>query len=305
MKKELNTYIIEGGVGKCAAFTALIPKLKEKDGQAIQIYTPYVDIFGGNPDVKMAYDSSTIPMNDPRLQASSNFFYCEPYKSNFQFGREHLIESYCKLFNIKFDVKMRPKLFTSHLEVRAKEWLSKNKITGKYLLIQFTGGQTPINWKPTNPYGNMNPGRIYPAFLAQQLINKIKEEDKDLTIIDCTLPNEQFYLNTIKCEESFAVIHELLKGAISFIGIDSCLNHFSASTGTVGVVIWGPTKWTQFGYSHNKNLHFHMKDKWNDDKFLESDPRNVMVDPEIVFQAYKIRNKLNKYQTKEAACAIE
>jgi hypothetical protein len=45
MKKELNTYIIEGGVGKCAAFTALIPKLKEKDGQAIQIYTPYVDIF--------------------------------------------------------------------------------------------------------------------------------------------------------------------------------------------------------------------------------------------------------------------
>ena len=46
----------------------------------------------------------------------------------------------------------------------------------------------------------MNPGRIYPAFLAQQLINKIKEDDKDLTIIDCTLPNEQFYLNTIITE---------------------------------------------------------------------------------------------------------
>jgi hypothetical protein len=26
----LNTYVVEGGVGKCTAFSALIPKLKEK-----------------------------------------------------------------------------------------------------------------------------------------------------------------------------------------------------------------------------------------------------------------------------------
>ena len=26
----LNTYVVEGGVGKCATFSALIPKLKEK-----------------------------------------------------------------------------------------------------------------------------------------------------------------------------------------------------------------------------------------------------------------------------------
>lgn len=26
----LNTYVIEGGVGKCTSFTALIPKLAEK-----------------------------------------------------------------------------------------------------------------------------------------------------------------------------------------------------------------------------------------------------------------------------------
>jgi hypothetical protein len=25
----LNTYVVEGGVGKCTAFSALIPKLKE------------------------------------------------------------------------------------------------------------------------------------------------------------------------------------------------------------------------------------------------------------------------------------
>ena len=33
----LNTYVVEGGVGKCTAFTALLPKLKEKS--EVQIYT--------------------------------------------------------------------------------------------------------------------------------------------------------------------------------------------------------------------------------------------------------------------------
>jgi hypothetical protein len=37
-------------------------------------------------------------------------------------------------------------------------------------------------------------------FLAQQVINLLKEEYKDATIIDCTLPNEPAYMNTIKCD---------------------------------------------------------------------------------------------------------
>ena len=46
----LNTYVVEGGVGKCASFTALIPKLKEKS--EVQIYTPYIGCFANNPNVK-------------------------------------------------------------------------------------------------------------------------------------------------------------------------------------------------------------------------------------------------------------
>jgi len=39
----LNTYVVEGGVGKCTTFSALIPKLKEKAD--VQIYTPYKECF--------------------------------------------------------------------------------------------------------------------------------------------------------------------------------------------------------------------------------------------------------------------
>jgi hypothetical protein len=45
-----------------------------------------------------------------------------------------------------------------------------------------------------------------------------------------------------------------------------------------------------------------MKDKWDNTKFTDTDPRNVMVDPEIVFNAYVNRGKLVKNQTPEPFC---
>jgi len=301
----LNTYVIEGGIGKCTAFTALIPKLKEKNKSPIQVYTPYLDCFGGNPDVKMAYDEGSIPITDPRIKESDNILYCEPYKSNFQKGSQHIIESYCQHFDVEYTSDMKPKLYTDHLKPRVKEWLEKNKVEGKYVIVQFTGGQTPLGFNPQNQYNNINPGRIYPMFMAQTVINLIKQKYPDLTIIDFSLPNEPSYQNAIKCEEHWAVVHEMLKDSEGFISVDSCLNHFSASTEKSGVVIWGPTRWTQFGYSHNKNLHFHMKNKWDESKFNDSDPRNIMVDPEVVFNAYEKRDTLSKNQTKSVYCSSE
>lgn len=282
----LNTYVIEGGIGKCTAFTALIPKLAEKAGESIQIYTPYIDCFAFNPDVVMAYEQS-LPITDPRIMASDNIFYCEPYKSNFVFGKQHLIESYCELFGIEYSSTMVPKLYTTHLKDRADQWLKKNGVTDKYIMVQFSGGQTPVGWSQDNQYASHNPGRNYPPYLAQHVINILRAEYPNTAIIDCTLPNEPGYAETIKCDEHWAVIHEMLKSAEGFIGIDSSLQHFSASVGKSGVVLWGSTRWTQFGYSHNTNLHFHMKDEWNENIFNDSDPRNIMIDPTDVFTAYK------------------
>ena len=292
----LNTYVVEGGVGKCTAFTALIPKLKQKSD--IQIYTPYIDCFANNLDVKLAFEQ-TIPLQDPRIMASDNIYYCEPYKSNFQFGKQHLIESYCEHHGVKYDKSMRPKLYTDKHKASVTKWLGDNNI-GKYILIQLSGGQSKWNYADGVQYQNINPNRNYQPFFAQQLIKMLLEEYKDTTIINCVLPNEPHYQGTIRCDLHWAQIHEMLKGAEGFISIDSCLQHFSASTGTPGVVIWGSTRWTQFGYSHNKNLHFHMGNKWNESKFIDSDPRNNMVEPKIVIDNFK---KLDK--NKPVACATD
>ena len=292
----LNTYVVEGGVGKCVAFTSLISKLKKKS--EVQIYTPYIDCFARNPDVKMAFES-TLPLKDPRIMVSDNIYYSEPYKSNFQFGKQHLIESYCELHNVEFDKSMKPKIYTDRHKDSVKEWLDKNEIK-KYILIQFSGGQPKWNYADGVQYQNINPNRNYQPYLAQQVVNMLLEEYKDTTIINCVLPNEPHYQGTIRCDLHWSQIHEMLKGSEGFISIDSCLNHFSASAEKHGVVIWGSTRWTQFGYSHNKNLQFHMKDDWDETKYVESDPRNVMVEPKLIIDSFK---KLDK--NKPVACATK
>jgi ADP-heptose:LPS heptosyltransferase len=231
--------------------------------------------------------------------ASDNIYYCEPYKSNFQFGKQHIIESYCEHHGVKYDKSMRPKLYTDKYKASVTKWLGDNNI-GKYILIQLSGGQSKWNYGTNVQYQNINPNRNYQPFLGQQLVNMLLEEYKDTTIINCVLPNEPHYQGTIRCDLHWAQIHEMLKGAEGFVSIDSCLQHFSASTKTHGVVIWGSTKWTQFGYSHNKNLHFYMKDKWDEAKFIDSDPRNNMVEPKIVIDNFK---KLDK--NKPVACATD
>jgi len=283
----LNTYVVEGGVGKCTAFTALIPKLRKKS--EVQVYTPYIDCFANNPDVKLVLEE-TLPLQDPRIMASDNIYYCEPYKSNFQFGKQHLIESYCEHHGVKYDKSMLPKLYTEQHKESVDKWLADNKIE-KYIMIQFSGGQPKWNYGENVQYTNINPNRNYQPYLAQQLINMLQEEYKDTTIINCVLPNEPHYLGTIRCDLHWAQIHEMLKGAETFVAIDSCLNHFSPSANKKGVVIWGSTRWTQFGYDQNINLQFHMQDKWDETKFNDSDPRNNMVEPRLIIDNLK---KLDK-----------
>lgn len=292
----MNTYIVEGGIGKCTSFTALIPKLAEKS--PVQIYTPYIDCFANNPNVKLVLEES-LPLNDERIMASDNIFYSEPYKSNFQFGIQHLIESYCELHGVEFEETMTPKLFTSHHAEDVKKWKDQHNID-KYILVQLSGGQSPIMFNQGIGYNNNNPNRNYPPYLAQQLINLLKEEYPNHAIIDCTLPNEPMYANALKSDLHWVQNHELMKDAEGFISIDSCLNHFSASTEKHGVVLWGSTRWTQFGYSHNVNLQFHMANKWQENRYNESDPRNIMIEPKLIIEEFK-----NLDKTKPVACATE
>jgi hypothetical protein len=181
---------------------------------------------------------------------------------------------------------MLPKLYTDQHKASVTKWLGDNNI-GKYIMIQFSGGQAKWNYGDNVQYTNINPNRNYQPYLAQQVVNMLREEYKDTTIINCVLPNEPHYQGTIRCDLHWTHLHEMMKDASGFVAIDSCLNHFSPSVNKQGVVIWGSTRWTQFGYEQNTNLQFHMSDEWNETKFNDSDPRNNMVEPRLIIDEYK------------------
>ena len=250
----MNTYIIEGGIGKQVAFTAIIDALVKKDKEKIQVHSPYVDIFGGNTNVKFALDANSIHLQDKRILDSQNICYCEPYKANFIKCEYHIIQSYCKLFGVKYDEKMRPRMYTDHYKEGAK------KIAGDddFIVVQFSGGQAPAGFNPGNPYNSNDPSRNYHPFLAQKVIDRIKEKYEDLKILNFSLPNEPKYEGTEQPDlMPFAQWHEILKlpNCKGFISVDSCLNHFARSAGRKGVVIWGGTRWPQFGYKQNININ--------------------------------------------------
>jgi len=278
----LNTYVVEGGIGKCTAFTALVPRLAEKAGEPIQVYTPYFDLFAGNPHVCQVFDQGSIPYSDSRVQRSDDIIFCEPYKSNFLKGQQHLIESYAELLGVDYAEDL-PCLYTDHLKGHADKALSELNLD-KFIIVQFTGGQTPINFNESNGYTSIDANRNYPFFLAQKLVHLLQEEFPDTAILNYSLPNEPNYEGAIKPQLPYAVWHEVLKKADGFISIDSCLQHFSASAKTPGVVLWGSTRWSQLGYQQNKNLTFHMEDPAS---FNPLDPRNIMIDPSKIVEVYK------------------
>ena len=283
----MNTYIIEGGIGKQVAFTAIINALVKKDKEKIQVHSPYVDVFGGNLNVKFALDANTIPQHDKRILDSQNICYCEPYKSNFIKGEIHIIQSYCKLFGVKYDEKMRQKMFTDHYKDPAK----KTAGDSDFIVVQFSGGQAPAGFNQQNVYVSNDPTRNYHLHLAQKVIDMIRKEHEDLKIINFSLPNEPTYKETERPDLiPFAQWHEILKmpNCKGFISVDSCLNHFARSAGRKGVVIWGGTRWPSFGYKQNKNINYWFRDGgWDEEKFEPQDPRNVLVEPEFVFEQFQ------------------
>lgn len=279
-----DLYMIEGGLGKNAAFTALTPELVKKSGDKIFIAASFQEVFIGNSDVKGTTSIQVAFGGDSRLKDVRNIYNAEPYKSNFLHGKISLIEGFCNVLDIPYRPDMLPKLYTHSVANKAEAFLKSKDITGPYVLTQFTGGQAAVNGQIQQQYQSVNPGRNYPLIFAKRVVEKLIRSG--VTVLDCTLPNEPTYEGAVKCSEHWSVIHELMKGAQGFIGIDSYLNHFSGSAGIEGVVIWGNTSARQFGYQHNYNLQYHMPYGWEQAKFDAEDPRNIMVDPDLVADVY-------------------
>jgi len=144
-------------------------------------------------------------------------------------------------------------------ERREKELEKDIMKLGKFILVQFTGGQSV---KIEN-YDLENAGRNYNQ--GQEVVNLLREALPGVNIIVFGHNNEQEPLLNTMAFNNFGGNPKfvdkidfmiLAKYCVSFISIDSALQHMCAnkSFNKKGVVLWGTSKPEMFGYENNTNI---------------------------------------------------
>jgi hypothetical protein len=308
----MNIYLVEGGIGKHVMFSALIPQLA-KDEKII-VVSGYSDIFEYHPLVEVSVPYDLPGFYDKYIKdTKNNIFHSEPYYSNYIKGDRHMIESWCHLYNLGYDEQIIPELYTMEdFEKEAKKFSEEN---GKFIIVQFSGSQSPLNFDVTPYHANNRFGQIkdYPRVLAQKLINNIKIRWPHIKILNFALPNEEHFRleNCVSIEAPYFFYNSLLQYCESFIAIDSSLQHFSGNRflKKKGVVLWGATGPSQLGYSKNNNITNSKDDThpmrpltrpvgdiFNEDgSFWEnSDIQCLDLEPEVIIRELELTMKFNK-----------
>lgn len=284
---------VQGGTGLNICLASIITAIKETypDEYKFYVCSPYWDIFESCPAVDGVYKPQELrdlvydaKANDgviitQRLYDTNSFIYkLATYET-----------AWCDLFGISLpfieDENGQGMSVTSKLDPLPKfPYLAqqvadvKKHLKGKkFIITQFTGGQSPLVQVPADKngqpdwskviynYDNEPLKRHYPTEKAQEFINLFKQEHPDVEVIAYQLPNEPSYEGTFKFTMPYLTYYLLAKDkdCIGAVTIDSSLQHLIAGV-TKNVVIWahsinasndGATIYQNpFGYNYNRNI---------------------------------------------------
>lgn len=250
----MDIHVVEGGVGRHIFFSALIPKLAEKE--KIIVMSSYPDIFESNPHVYRSLGRNTqYAWSDFVMKPENRVIFFDPYFTNEFIKKEtHVIESYAKGLGIEYSDDMLPQLFIpQNFKKDAERFKADHK---DFIIVQFSSGQSPYAVDERAPFMWNGFARDYPREKAQELINLIHEEYPGLKILNFSFINEATYglKHTFSIKAPYLFYAALLEQSKGFIGINSCLTHMAAAMGTPGVVLWGATGPEQWGYKTHINV---------------------------------------------------
>lgn len=305
----MNIYTVQGGIGKHVMFSALIEKLSEKDGDKIIVVSAYPDLFKYHPRVEVSANFHEAGFYDKYIKGTDNNIIArEPYLSNYIKGEMHFIEALAELLEVEYDNDL-PDIYIDNFAIEESQRFVEN--FPDFVVTQFSGGQSPINFDANRPFMQMGQLKDYPRDLAQDVVNMIKKENPDYTILNYALPNEATYNleNTIHIESPYLFYIGLLQYCKTYIAIDSSLQHFAANryNKNQGIVMWGSTDPKCLGYQKNVNVTMTnehtmrplcntMGDVFNEDQssWKHPDLKCMEFDPSLVLDPFDNCIKNNK-----------
>ena len=243
--EKLPTFRVKGGLGKHIVFSALLPAIKAKYGR-INIINAYPEVFLNNPDIQFIAGIEEYEQNKPHFaRGISTIHAYEPYDTEFTFNDQHILGNWVQAYGLDPELVDRPVV---HLNDNQKELASniRKEIGDKYIIVQFSGGQSPLNFNEQQQYqmNEMTINRNYPYQMAQLLVNRIKFDFPEYRIINCSLPNEYNLMGAERIPTPFTTYFELVKDASMVICIDSMLQHVAATVDVPTIVLWNKMAWT-------------------------------------------------------------
>ena len=263
MKRCLVT--VEGGLGKSVMLTAILPELKKKYDE-IYVISPYFDVFKSCGFVTDAFPFGQGTLyQELVLDPDMTILWKEPYSNQKFIKKEcHLFDAWAEELGIELT---KPAMdYIPNIDRIREAYPDLVKLAdktkaelGKYIIVQFSGGQSPLNLVK-DQQGNLpkyNP-MVEPLkrnyHKAQELIDQLKEAYPEHKILHFGLPNEPSYEGAVKIEAPYLTYVLLADSADAVICTDSSLQHLATGHCKNITVIWGETRPEHFGYNCNKNV---------------------------------------------------
>ena len=245
-----DKYIIfesAGGHGKQICATAVIRAIKKvyPDRKLIWI-SPWDGPAFYNPDIFRFFLFNQIPQyfKDDYLKDDTIIMKHDPYnETNHILRKEHLTETWCKMFNIPYD-GYKPKIYLNPREIE----IARDKIkpdNRPIMLLQTHGGS------PTGQYSKKSWYRDMPIEIAQKLVNYF---NKSYRILHIKSP-EQLNLQGVEpLTLPYRELYACFPLSTKRLFIDSFAQHVAAALDLQSTVVWIGNSPKVFGYPENINV---------------------------------------------------
>jgi hypothetical protein len=235
---------INGGIGKCIAATAVCEGIKKKyPDQKLIIVSGYPEVFLNNPNVdrSFAFGQMNYFYEEYILNTDSEIFAHDPYLvSKHIYSKEHLIESWFKLYDLPYNLEL-PKIYLTEREI---DFFSSKYASEKPLFVIHSngGGQTDSKYSWA---------RDLPSALVLSVINEFK---KDYNIVHIKREDQIGYPETFPVTDNFRSLCVLIMKSNKRLLIDSFAQHAAAALLKPSSVCWIANKPNVFGYQIHDNI---------------------------------------------------
>ena len=244
-----DKYIIfesQGGHGKQCAATAVIRAIKKQypDRKLIWV-TPWDGPAFYNPNIFRFYGFNQMQyFQDDFLNDDTIIMKQDPYnETNHILKKEHLIETWCKMFNVPYDGH-KPELYLNPRELE----IARDKIkpdNRPIMLLQTHGGS------PTGQYSKKSWYRDMPIEIAQKLVNYFS---KSYRILHIKSPEQPILQGVEPLTLPFRELYAVFPLSTKRLFIDSFAQHVAAALDLQSTVVWIGNKPEVFGYPEHINV---------------------------------------------------